>query len=126
VAGPPIQGLITLCRYGFSSKAFDEVAAHLQVPDLRLADIIHIPKSTLTRRKREGKLSYEESERLFRIARMFALAEKALGSKENAREWLNTPSGDFFGKMLLDYADTDIGVREVEAVLDRIADGVIF
>jgi uncharacterized protein (DUF2384 family) len=54
------------------------------------------------------------------------MAEKLFGSIENAREWLNTPSRDFEGKSPLEYADNEIGAREVEAVLDRIGDGVIF
>jgi putative toxin-antitoxin system antitoxin component (TIGR02293 family) len=120
------QRLIALCKSGFSAQTFDEVAKCLQVPDLRLADIIHIPKSTLTRRKREGRFSFEESERLYRIVRLYNLATKVLDTTDNAREWLRTPSGDFEGKTPLDYADTEIGAREVEVVLDRISDGVIF
>jgi putative toxin-antitoxin system antitoxin component (TIGR02293 family) len=120
------QSLIDLCKSGFSTQTFDEVASHLQVPDLRLADIIHIPKSTLIRRKREGRFSFEESERLYRIVRLYNMAMKVLGTHENAREWLRTPSGDFGGKSPLEFADTEIGAREVEAVLDRISDGVIF
>ena len=120
------QSLIALCKSGFSAKTFDEVASCLQVPHLRLADIIHIPKSTLTRRKREGRFNFEESERLYRIVRLFNLATSVLGTSENAREWLHTPSGDFEGRSPLEYSDTEIGAREVEAVLDRISDGVIF
>lgn len=120
------QSLIALCKSGFSSQTFDEVANCLQVPDLRLADIIHIPKSTLTRRKREGRFNFEESERLYRIVRLYNMAAKLLDTADNARDWLRSPSGDFEGKTPLDYADTEIGAREVEAVLDRISDGVIF
>lgn len=120
------QTLIALCKLGFSAQTFNEVAACLQLPDLRLADIIHVPKTTLTRRKREGRFSFEESERLYRIIRLFNLTTEIFETRENARKWLNTPSPDFEGKTPLDYADTEIGAREVEAALDRIADGVIF
>lgn len=120
------QSLIALCKSGLSAKIFDEVADCLQVPGIRLANIINLKKSTLIRRKREGRLNFEESERLYRIVRLFNMAEKILGSGEHAREWLNTPSNDFEGKSPLDYADNEIGAREVEAVLDRIGDGVIF
>ena len=120
------QGLIALCKSGFSAKTFDEIADCLQVPDLRLADIIHVPKSTLTRRKKEGRFSFEESERLYRIIRLFNLATEIFETGENAREWLTTSSYDFEGKSPIEYADTEIGAREVEAALDRIADGVVF
>ncbi len=120
------QGLIALCKSGFSIQTFNEVATCLQLPDTRLADIIHIPKSTLTRRKKEGRFTFEESERLYRIIRLFNLAAEIFETRQNASQWLNTPSNDFEGKTPLAYADTEIGAREVEAALDRIADGVIF
>lgn len=120
------QSLIALCKTGFGVRIFDEVANCLQVPDLRLADIIHISKSTLTRRKREGHFNFEASERLYRIVRLFNLATSVLGTPGNAREWLHTPSVDFEGKSPFEYSDTEIGAREVEAVLYRISDGVIF
>jgi putative toxin-antitoxin system antitoxin component (TIGR02293 family) len=120
------QNLIALCKSGLSAKIFDEVANCLQVPDIRLANIINIKKSTLIRRKREGRLSFEESQRLYRIVRLLNMAEKLFDSSEHARQWLNTPSRDFEGKSPLEYADNEIGAREVEAVLDKIGDGVIF
>jgi putative toxin-antitoxin system antitoxin component (TIGR02293 family) len=120
------QNLIALCKSGLSAKIFDEVANCLQVPDIRLANIINIKKSTLIRRKREGRLSFEESQRLYRIVRLLNMAENLFGSSEHARQWLNAPSRDFEGKSPLEYADNEIGAREVEAVLDRIGDGVIF
>lgn len=120
------RDLIALCKSGLSAAIFDAVADSLQLPDIRLANIINIKKSTLIRRKREGRLTFEESERLYRIIRLFNMAQKILGSSEHARQWLNTPSGDFEGESPLDYADNEIGAREVEAVLDRIGDGVIF
>lgn len=120
------KSLIEACKAGVETQAFDEIASLLQLPDVRLADILHLPKSTLTRRKREGRLNFEESERLLRIVRIYKLATDVLGSEENASEWLNTASKDFYGQTPVGYADTEIGAREVEAVLDRIADGVIF
>ena len=120
------QNLIALCKSGLSAKIFDEVANCLQVPDIRLANIINIKKSTLIRRKREGRLSFEESQRLYRIVRLLNMAEKLFGSSEHARQWVNTSSRDFEGKSPLEYADNEIGAREVETVLDRIGDGVIF
>ena len=118
--------LISRCKSGLETTLFEELAACLDLPDIRLADILHIPKSTLIRRKREGKLSFEESERLYRIVRLYQMASDLLGSPDNAREWLNAPLVAFGGKTPLEFADSDLGVREVEAVLDRIADGVIF
>ena len=62
---------------------------------------------------------------LGRPHRLVKMAEKLFGSSEQARQWQNTPSRNFEGKSPLEYADNDIGTREVEAVLDRIGNGVI-
>ena len=109
-----------------SIAIFDETAKCLGLSNARLADIIHIPKTTLARRKHEGKLTFEESERLYRIVRLYQMAVDLLGTPDIAREWLNAPIRNFGNNTPLELADNDIGAREVEAMLDRIADGVIF
>lgn len=40
----------------------------------------HLPARTLARRKRERRLRADESDRLFRVGRVAALAEEVLGN----------------------------------------------
>jgi putative toxin-antitoxin system antitoxin component (TIGR02293 family) len=47
-----------------------------------------------------------------------------IGNKEKAVEWLRTPNRALAGERPLDQLDTDLGAREVEDVLGRIAYGV--
>jgi putative toxin-antitoxin system antitoxin component (TIGR02293 family) len=65
-----------------------------------------------------------ESDRLVRYARLFARASEALGGHAGARSWLVEPARAFHGECPLDYADTEIGAREVEALLGRLEHGV--
>jgi putative toxin-antitoxin system antitoxin component (TIGR02293 family) len=65
-----------------------------------------------------------ESDRLVRYARLFSRASEALGGITGARSWLVAPARAFHGECPLDYADTEIGAREVEALLGRLAHGV--
>jgi putative toxin-antitoxin system antitoxin component (TIGR02293 family) len=51
-------------------------------------------------------------------------ASEALGGEESARSWLAAPALAFHGECPLDFADTEIGAREVEALLGRIEHGV--
>lgn len=118
--------IVDACKSGIGIQVFDDVANFLNVPIVKLANVIRIPKSTLIRRKRSGHFNFEESERLVRILKVFKLATEVLETEENASEWLNTTSPDFKGKTPLDYLGSEHGAREVEAVLERIAYGVIF
>lgn len=84
-----------------------------------LADIV-APRSTRVRREREGRLSPEESERLERLARLLALAERVLESPDGAREWLLGPQPVLGGERPAALARTDLGARQVENVLWRL------
>jgi putative toxin-antitoxin system antitoxin component (TIGR02293 family) len=59
-----------------------------------------------------------------RIARVMARAENVLGSPERATAWLNRPNRALGDAVPLDLLGTDLGAREVEAVLGRIEHGV--
>lgn len=63
----------------------------------------------------------DESDRLLSIA---ARAAEVLGSEEKASRWLHSPNRALDGRRPLDIVDTDLGAREVEAVLGRIEHGV--
>ena len=45
-------------------------------------------------------------------------------SEEPARSWLNSPQVGLGGAVPLDYAETELGAREVEDLLSRIEYGV--
>lgn len=91
-----------------------------------VADLVSIPLRTLNRRKAEGRLEPEESDRLLRVTRVFA---KALGLFEGdaaaARDWFHTPARALGGKPPIQLARTDLGSREVESLIDRLEHGVL-
>jgi len=96
----------------------------LAVPLETLAAKLGISKATLHRRKIEGRLDAAESERVLRFARLMGKAIHVFGSENNAREWLNKAQFGLGGAVPLDYAETEIGAREVENLLGRIEYGV--
>ncbi len=65
------------------------------------------------------------SDRLFRVAHIFALAKEALGSEESARTWLTSPQFGLNNRIPLDVLATKAGAREVEDLLGRIEYGVL-
>ncbi len=93
--------------------------------DLRgLAVVLRIPPRTLARRRRERRLRPDESDRVFRVARIAALAEESLGGRDRAARWLKRPNRALGNAIPLDHLDTDLGARQVEDILGRISHGI--
>lgn len=63
-------------------------------------------------------------DRLYRCARLYALAENVFEDAAAAVEWLKTPQRALDDTVPLDLAATDIGTREVETLLGRIEHSV--
>ncbi|MBC8127060.1 MAG: DUF2384 domain-containing protein [Gloeobacteraceae cyanobacterium ES-bin-144] len=116
--------IIDRVRNGLSLEEFDSARELLAVSEERLGGLLGMSRATLHRRKKAGHLDRAESDRLVRYARLFSKATAALGGVEGARSWLGSPAVAFHDECPLDYADTEIGAREVEALLGRIEHGV--
>jgi len=111
-------------RRGLPFAAVTALGAAYRIDVKRLAAILSIPERTFARRRHERRLRADESDRLVRVARIAALAEEALGGKERAIHWLHRPNRALGLAAPLSLLDTEIGARQVEDVLGRIAHGV--
>ena len=95
------------------------------MPREELADLLRVSYHTVQRRKEVGHaLGAGVSERLVRLARLYARTEEVLCSAALARQWMRTPRELFGGKTPFDMAATDLGAREVEDLLLRTEHGV--
>ncbi len=88
-----------------------------------VAESLDLSPRSLQRRRHEGRLARYESDRLYRLARIIALAKLSIGDDGRAIEWLKRPNRALGGKVPLDMIDTELGARAVENVLGRIAYG---
>lgn len=70
--------------------------------------------------KRAGPLSLAAGERVQRVARLTALAERALGGRDKGVAWLTTAHPMLGRATPLDLARTEIGARQVERLLTNI------
>ena len=119
-----IPQIISRIEKGLPSSTFTTLRNHLGITDKELAQIIRVPKSTLASRKKRGRFSFEESERLYRIQRLFARAVEVFDDAEMARKWLKEKAYGLGELSPLEFAATEIGAREVENLLGRIEYGV--
>lgn len=70
------------------------------------------------------RLDAVAGDRLYRCARLFAVAEEVLEDRAAAVRWLRSPQRALGGAVPLALAATDIGTRAVEALLGRMEHGV--
>ncbi len=125
-AAPEIGSLIRRIKQGYPIGKFERLKGDFGVTSEKLADIASISLATLHRRKVSAKhLTPDESEKIYRLERLYATALEVLEKKEIVRAWFNAPQIVFEGKTPLEYADTLPGSEEVERVLRRMEHGVV-
>ena len=111
-------------RNGLPVEAFFQLQEQLGVGTPQLAGVVGIPVRTLQRRKDEGRLTKDESDRLDRVRKLMSHATGVFESETAARAWLTRPQIGLAGFVPLELADTGAGIREVENLLGRIDYGV--
>lgn len=116
--------LIRQIQKGLRFSELQTLQNSLDLPFEQLAAKLCISRSTLHRRKAAGRLSPDESDKVMRLSRLLDHAAKVFGEVEKARAWLKFPQVGLGGAVPLDYAQTEVGAREVDDLLGRIDYGV--
>lgn len=117
--------LVNFIERGFSFQTLERFQRHSGLPMERLATAIGISPRTLSRRKKEKKLSSSESDRLVSISRLFALTVELFeGNKEQSNRWFLNQNRALGNLSPLEMAATETGSREVENLIGRLEHGV--
>ena len=91
---------------------------------MELSAALAIPKSTLLRMvEKRQRMAAAESDRVYRLASILALAEEAIGDRKKAQQWLRLVNQALGNQTPMHALETEIGARRVEQVLGRIAYG---
>ena len=109
---------------GLSFRAVQNLQKALDIPLETVASVLGMSRATLHRRKLQGKIDEDESEKLVRYQRLLKKAEDVFGDGKSAREWLTHKQAGLGKVVPLDFARTEIGAREVENLLGRLEYGV--
>ncbi len=103
----------------------ENVRKETGLPMDRLASAIGLSPRTLTRRKKEKKLSASESDRLVTLTRLLAQAVALFeGQKSSAFRWFVQPNRALGTLTPLEMAATETGAREVENLIGGLEHGV--
>lgn len=110
-------------RDGFPPGVVEELMQASGLTLKELAASLDLSARSLQRRRRSGKLARYESDRLYRLARLVAIANEYLGDQERTRRWFKQPNRALGGIAPVAAIYTELGARQVENILGRIAYG---
>ncbi len=114
---------IRAVREGLPFGSFTNLRDALELNTDELAQLLGIPRRTLTKRQRDGLFSSSESNTISRVARVYREATVFFNDETEARTWLKTfsPALDATPLSLL---DTDPGAEAVSVLLRQLAWGI--
>lgn len=110
---------------GLPVEEFDALRSMLGLSVEEMAAKIGISVATLSRRRaKQQPLDRDHSDRLMRYARLYWMAVDYFGEQTTARDWLGRPVRGLGGRSPLEFAETEMGAREVEDLIGRLEHGV--
>jgi putative toxin-antitoxin system antitoxin component (TIGR02293 family) len=112
-------------REGFPHGVVEALMSASGLTLKELSQALDLSPRSLQRRRSSGRLARFESDRLYRLARIVALAGQSLGDRKTAVGWLKRSNRALGGTAPIDAIDTELGARQVENILGRIAYGGI-
>jgi putative toxin-antitoxin system antitoxin component (TIGR02293 family) len=124
-AVPTASELRARIKRGLPYRSLESVRERLRLSVPQTTTVLHMPPRTLARRRQSRKLDADESDRLYRIARVAAHAYGVFGEEAKAATWLARPNRALNREAPIHLLDTDVGARQVEDLLGRIEHGVV-
>lgn len=108
-------------KEGFSAGLVPAFRMTFNLQERNVEILMNASISTLERRRREHKkLDSVASERLDRIAAVYALAEDVCESREAAAQWMSKPNKALGGDAPIMLCETEIGAKQVRRVLQAL------
>jgi putative toxin-antitoxin system antitoxin component (TIGR02293 family) len=111
-------------RAGLSTSVLKQLQTSWNLTVLELSAALAIPRSTLMQMMRSPRrMSPADSDRLYRLAQVLALAERYIGDRSRALGWLRHPNAILGSVTPLHALETEIGRQRVIQTLGVIAYG---
>lgn len=112
-------------REGFPFAALHKFEVYSQLSEDVIARVVGIPARTLARRKSADRLKPDESDRLYRLAEVFARATELMGGDTAAaKRWLTGPVRGVGYRNPIDLVETAAGTQLVLNLIGQLEHGV--
>lgn len=113
-------------RKGLSVNVVNILEVELDATQRDVIRVLSISPTTFKRRKAEGRLHTDESDRAIRYAQLKETALALMqGNNEAAIQWIHTPLEILGGETPLEHASTELGAKDVDNLIGRLRHGVI-
>lgn len=109
---------------GFPAEAFEMFVGRSGLTRNETIKAIGMTSRQLLRRGHSGALSGDESERLYRLARIISRAAAFFGDIESGAAWLRKPHPALRGFAPLEFALTEPGAQEVLRIITSVEHGI--
>ena len=110
---------------GLPFSALERFEERSRLSTTEIGRLIRVPASTLARRRKADRLDPDESDRLYRLAAVFARAtELFAGDAAAARDWLSRPVRGLGYQVPFDMAGTEAGSQLVLNLIGQLEHGV--
>lgn len=109
---------------GLPVRAYEVLAEALELTPGEEDRLLQVSLRTRARWKKRARLDAATSDRLVRLARIFALAIWVLESRDHAAAWLREPSSTLGGRSPLAAIASDPGAEKVSNMLYQMEHGV--
>jgi putative toxin-antitoxin system antitoxin component (TIGR02293 family) len=119
------EDLVERVRKGLPFAALSAVMEEYRISRDVFCDILQLSSRNFLRRREQKRLSQDESDRLYRLARVLAHANRVFEDPDVSADWIQTPNAALGKQQPLTLLDTDIGVQQVDQVLGRIEHGIV-
>ena len=124
VSPRPFQFDWRAVEQGVPLSALEEFAVYSGLSLKELIEVVIPPRTLKHRRQRREPLNVDESDRLARVARIYELAARVYGDRDDGKEWLTDPKNRFDGKTPLAMLRTAAGEHAVQEFLIQIDEGM--
>ena len=103
---------------GFEFDSVNKLIAYSFESAREFAHVVDIAEATLNRRKKQGRLNVDESDKVYRLCRVVDSATELFsGNKDKANDWMRKPARGLGERKPIDMLKT---AAEYESVLDYI------
>lgn len=109
---------------GISKSEFLAIVAQSGLNLTEFSKLLPVSKRTIEKVKEFDLLSPQVSDRVLRIASLYAFGTEVLGDLSEFQEWIQSPLIALGGQPPIAFLDSETGISMVHDIIGRIAYGV--
>lgn len=109
---------------GIPKVSVDILAAVMEIPMTKMANLLHLSYKTLTRKNKKDLLDPLVSSHTYEMSNVIAKGLEVFESGDKLKRWLHKENRALRGKKPFDLLNTPTGITLINQVLGRLEEGI--